>query len=67
MPLYRVTIRLAGQRQQYHVEDVSADSLQEAIRITADRVAAAASPEADLVEIRVQVDPDLREFTPELP
>jgi hypothetical protein len=61
MPLYRVTIRFGAPRQQYHVEDLTANSLREAVRMAAEQFPDAASSTADLVEIRLQLDPDERE------
>jgi hypothetical protein len=65
MPHYRVTIRFGAPKQQYHVEDVTANSLREAMRMAVDLFPESAGDAADLVEIREQVDPDAREFTPE--
>jgi hypothetical protein len=65
MAHYRVTIRFGSPRQQYHVMDLSANSLREAMRMAAEQYPEAAAGDADLVEIRRQVDPDEREFTPE--
>jgi hypothetical protein len=65
MPLYRVTIRFGAPKQQYHVDDVTANSLREALRMAVELFPEAAADAADLVEIREQVDPDEREFTPE--
>jgi hypothetical protein len=65
MPHYRVTIRLGAPRQQYHVEDLTANSLREALRMAVDLFPEAGAESADLMEIREQVDPDAREFTPE--
>jgi hypothetical protein len=65
MPHYRITIRFGSPRVQYHVEDITANSLREALRLAAERYPDTASEAADLVEIRAQVDPDAREFTPE--
>jgi hypothetical protein len=65
MPLYRMTIRFGAPRQHYHVEDLTANSLREALRMAADLFPEAAGEAADLLEIREQVDPDAREFTPE--
>lgn len=65
MSLYRVTIRFGAPRQQYHVMDLTANSLREAMRMAAEQYPEAAAHEADLVEIRRQVDPDEREFGPE--
>lgn len=65
MPLYRVTIRFGAPKQQYHVDDLTANSLREALRMAVDQFPETATDSADLVEIRQQVDPDEREFTPE--
>lgn len=65
MPLFRVTIRFGSPRQQYHMEDLTANSLREALRMAAERYPEAAAEAADLVEIRAQQDPDERQFTPE--
>jgi len=64
MPLYRVTIRF-GAPQRYHVLDITANSLREAMRQAAENYPEAAMQDADLAEIRVQRDPDERVFTPE--
>jgi hypothetical protein len=65
MPLYRVTIRFGSPKQQYHVLDLTANSLREAMRMAAEQYPEAAAEQADLVEIRRQVDPDERELGPE--
>ncbi|HSJ24224.1 MAG TPA: hypothetical protein VK929_06110 [Longimicrobiales bacterium] len=65
MPLYRVTIRVGSPGQQYHVEDITANSLREAMRQAVDRFPDSAAADADLVEIRRQADPDAREYGPE--
>lgn len=61
MPLYRITVR-HGRPQQYVMEDVEADSLADAMRVAADRIAVASQPGADLAEIRVQTDPEARQY-----
>jgi hypothetical protein len=65
MPHYRVTIRFGAPRQQYHVEDLTANSLREALRMAVDLFPETGVDTADLLEIREQVDPDAREFGPE--
>ncbi|CAN5724821.1 hypothetical protein BH23GEM9_BH23GEM9_13060 [soil metagenome] len=65
MPLYRVTIRFGSPKQQYHVEDLTANSLREAMRMAVERFPEAASATADLVELRRQMDPEEREFGPD--
>ena len=61
MPHYRVTIR-HGRPQQYVIEDIEAESLAAALRAAADGIAVATEPDADLAEIRVQMDPDARRY-----
>ena len=61
MPLYRATIRFGEPRQKYHVIDISANSLREAMRIAAEQYPDAAADGADLVEIRRQRDPEERD------
>lgn len=56
---YRVTIRYGATRQQYHVMDVTAGSLREAMRIAVEQYPDSAEP-ADLVEIRKQTEPEER-------
>jgi hypothetical protein len=62
MPLYRVTIRFGAPRQQYHMVDLTANSLREAMRMAVEEYPEAAAADADLVEIRRQVDPEEREL-----
>lgn len=58
---YRVTIRFGTPRQQYHVMDLTANSLREAMRMATEDFPEAALQDADLVEIRRQTQPDERE------
>lgn len=48
MPVYRVTIRFGSPRLHYHVVDITADSLKEAMRLAVEEI----TEVADLVEIR---------------
>jgi hypothetical protein len=65
MSLYRLTIRFGAPKQQYHMEDVHANSLREAMRLAVERFPEAALHSADLAEIRRQIEPEERSFTPE--
>jgi predicted Zn-dependent peptidase len=65
MPLYRVTIRFGAPKQQYHVEDIHANSLREALRLAAERFPDAALQSADLAEVRRQVEQEERSYSPE--
>ena len=60
MPQYRVTIRFGSPRQQYHVQDLTANSLREAMRMAVEEYPETAMQDADLVEIRTQRDPEER-------
>jgi hypothetical protein len=64
MDRYRVTIRFGSPRSQYHVMDVDAPSLREALVRAAEAFPAEAEATADLVEIRRQVAPEAREYAP---
>jgi hypothetical protein len=55
---YRVAVRYTDERQRYHVEDIEADSMADALRAVEQRVAAGVLATADLVEIRPQIEGD---------
>lgn len=63
MPSYRVTFRYGAPRALYEVLDIDAAELREAMRTAADRVPESVAESAELVEVRVQRDPEEREFT----
>lgn len=63
MPTYRVTFRYGAPRALYEVLDVDAVDLRTAMRTAADRVSDQVAATAELVEVRVQRDPDEREYT----
>ena len=65
MPLFRVTIRFGAPKQQYHMQDLRANSLREAMRMAVEEYPETAMQDADLVEIRHQREPEERVFTPE--
>jgi hypothetical protein len=67
MPSYRATFRYGGQRPRYAMIDVEADDLRSALRAAADRVADDVAATAELVEVRLQADPDAREYVEEEP
>lgn len=64
MPSFRATVRYGASRKQYAVFDLDADNAAAALRALADRLDAAIADAADLIELRIQADPDKREFTP---
>lgn len=65
MPNYRATIRFTEAGQKYEVVDVMANSVREAMRMVAEQFPDEALATADLVEIRLQADPEEREYAPE--
>lgn len=63
MPSYRVTFRYGAPRALYDVLDIEADDLRGAMRAAADRVTEEVAATAELVEVRVRVREEEREFT----
>lgn len=63
MPHYRVTVRW-GAPPRYHVEDVQGKDLARVLGTLPTLLPPAVLETGDLVEIRVQSDPDSRQFTP---
>jgi hypothetical protein len=64
MVQYRVTIRYGQERPRYEVFDIEAGDLGEALRLAAESVPPEAAATAELAEVRRQVDPERREYTP---
>lgn len=52
---YRVAVRYVDDRQRYHIEDLEAGSMADALRDIIDRVPGEVLQSADLIEIRTQV------------
>ncbi|MDX1674976.1 MAG: hypothetical protein R3314_09300 [Longimicrobiales bacterium] len=65
MPSYRATFRYGGARPRYEMLDIEAEDLRSALTTAAERVSESVAATAELVEIRVQTDPEEREYTPE--
>lgn len=59
---YQVTIRYGGARQRYHTFGVDAPDASEALRIAAGDMPPEIAQEADIVELRVAVDPEQRSY-----
>lgn len=59
---YRVTVRYGGSRQRYHTYTVDAPDARTALTAAADHMPDDVAPEADLVELRVAVDPEERTY-----
>jgi hypothetical protein len=62
MPRYRVTIRFGEGWQRYEVLDVEAADVPAALRGAADRFPAETLATADLVELRLQQEPEGRPY-----
>jgi hypothetical protein len=62
---YQVTVRHGTQRQRYHTYIVEADDARYALRVAAEEMPTEIAGEADLVELRVAVDPDERSYVDE--
>jgi hypothetical protein len=59
---FQVTVRYGGRRQRYHTFSVDGADAREALLQVARELPDAVASDADLVEMRVAVDPDSREF-----
>ena len=59
---FQVTFRYGGRYQRYHTFQVSAADAREALETAARAMPPEVAAEADLVEMRVAVDPDERKF-----
>ena len=62
---YQITVRYGGRYQRYHTLVVEAADVAEALRGAADEMPAEIAAEADLVELRVAVDPEQRTYVGE--
>ncbi len=58
---FQITVRYGDRSKRYHVFQVQAPDAREALATAAAEMPAGIVPEADLVEIRIAVDPDARE------
>lgn len=59
---YQITVRYGGRYQRYHTFVVEAPDASAALRLAGDQMPPEIAPEADLVELRVAVDPEQREY-----
>lgn len=59
---YRVTVRYGGESLRYHLDQVQADDLSEAMTAAARALPPEVVASADLVEIRPAVDPESRGY-----
>ena len=65
MPSYRATVRWLADRQHYHVEDVEAPDLLTALERLSAAIPGEVAAAADLLEVRVRIQAEEREFSPE--
>ncbi len=59
---FQVTVRYGGSRQRYHTFIVDAADAAAALRAAADETPPEIAHDADLVELRIAVDPDDRTY-----
>lgn len=59
---FRITVRYGGRYQRYHTYLVEAPDARDALAAAAREMPDEIAPQADLVELRVSVDPDQREY-----
>ncbi len=59
---FQVTVRYGGSRQRYHTFAVDAADAASALRAAADETPPEIAGDADLVELRIAVDPDERAY-----
>lgn len=62
MTTYRITVRYGGRFQRYHTFTLDAPDVSEALRAAAGHVPEEILPVADLVELRVAIDPESRPY-----
>jgi len=59
---FQVTVRYGGRSQRYHTYVVQASSARDALAEAARAMPDSVAIDANLVELRVAVDPDRREY-----
>jgi len=59
---FQVTVRYGGSRQRYHTFVVDSADATAALRAAADEMPPEIAEDADLVELRIAVDPDDRVY-----
>jgi hypothetical protein len=65
MTIYRMTLRHGAPRQRYHVVDIDAPNIRAALMQAVNAFPADGESTGDLIEIRVHVEPEQRDYTPE--
>ncbi len=64
---FQITVRYGTRYQRYHTVEVEGADVRDALRAAADALPEEIALEADLVELRVAVDPEKRTFMGEEP
>jgi hypothetical protein len=59
---FQITVRYGGRRQRYHTYQVEAPDARAALEAAAAALPDEVAPQADLVELRVAVDPERRTY-----
>jgi hypothetical protein len=59
---YQITVRYGGRSQRYHTYQVEAVDAAAALAEAAREMPSEIAPQADLVELRVAVDPEKRSY-----
>ena len=62
---FQVTVRYGARQQRYHTFIVQADDAKAALKSAAEQLPLDISPDVDLVELRIAVDPDARSYVDE--
>ena len=62
---FRMTLRHGSPGKRYHVVDLDAPDIRAALMQAFNAFPPGAEASGDLIEIRVHVDPDARNYTPE--
>lgn len=62
---YQITVRYGSRSQRYHTFTLEAEDVAAALRQAGAEIPADVVAEADLVELRVAVDPDRRPYVGE--
>ena len=59
---YQITVRHGGRYQHYYTYVVEAGDARAAMQVAAEQMPTEIAPEADLVELRIAVDPEKRAY-----
>lgn len=59
---FQITVRYGGRYQRYHTFGVEAEDAAAALRLGAEQMPPEIGAEADLVEVRIAVDPEKRTY-----